>query len=141
MSVEGESRRAENFIGDTTFGITKEYIQAHFIEMQKELAEINTELAQEDIPEQMRKFAEGRKLTIKIVLGVSPDEIFRSLQEVYNLVHALEESGLAKTDILKKIEKEKPNLFQDIVKFYGILRSQPWGYRLGQELLAFRVRR
>ena len=139
MPIEGEPKPpTENFIGDMPFGITLESIHAHFSEIQAELAQINSELAKEDTPKQMREFAEKIKLRTERVLEVSPDEIFHSLQEVYNLVHESEQSGLAKADILRKLKTEKPQLAKAVGKFYGILRSQTWGYRLGQELFAFR---
>lgn len=140
MSREGEPKPAENFIGDMIFGVTLEYIQDHLREIQEELAQINVELTKEDTPEQLRKSSENRKAKIERVLELSPDEIFRSLQEVYNFIRELEEGGLTKTDILRKIKNERPALFQDTRKFYDIIRSQTWGYRLGQELFTFRFR-
>lgn len=142
MSMEGELKPpAENFISDLPFGITLESIQNHFREIEQELAEVNEALAQKDTPEGLRKFAEDRKASIGRVLEVSPGEIFRLLQEVYNFVSESEQAGLTKTDILLKLKDEKPDLAQAIGKFYGVLRSQVWGYRLGQELFAFRAKR
>jgi hypothetical protein len=139
MSIESEPKPpVENFIGDLSFGITPEFIQSHFRELEEELAKINEELVKEDTPEQLRRFAEGRKAKTERVLKVSTDEIFRLLQEIYDLVHESEQSGLAKADILRKLKTENPQLAEAVGTFYGILRSQVWGYRLGQALLAFR---
>jgi len=140
MSIEGEPRPAENFIGDMEFGITPESIQTQIDEVKEELAQIDEDLSDEDTPEKLRKYSEGRKASLERVLESSPDEIFRSLQEVYDLVHELEQNGLTKTDILQKINDEKPDLVQAIISFYGILRSQTWGYRLGQSLFASRIK-
>lgn len=139
MSIESGPKPVENFIGDAHFGITTEFIQAHFDEVKQELAQINDDLAKKDTPEQLRKFGEKRKIKNEQVLATSPDEIYRLLQEVYNFVHESEKSGLAKTEILRKLKTENPQLAKAVGTFYGILRSQVWGYRLGQELFAFRA--
>lgn len=113
-----------------------ESIQAHFRELRQELAQVNEEPTKKDSPKQLKKF-NNRKIKNEEVLKTSPDEIFRLLHEVYDFVHALEQSGLAQTDILQKIKSEQPELNRAIGKFYGILRSQIWGYCLGQSLFSF----
>ena len=140
MFREGEPKPTENFIGDMTFGITLESVQSYFSEIQEELEEINEQLTKEDTLEKLREFSEKRKVKIKNLLEVSPAEVFSSVQEIYNFVHELEEKGLTNKDILQKIKDEKPNLFQDISRFYGVLRSQSWGYLLGQGLYVFRLK-
>jgi len=137
MTIEGEQKPAKKFIGDMPFGITTEFIQAHLHEIEKEIAQINEYLTKKDTPEQLRKSAEDRKINNEQVLEKSPDEIFHLLKEVYDFVKVLEQSGLAQTDILQKIKSERPELNQAIGRFYGILRSQVWGYQLGQSLFAF----
>lgn len=139
-TIEGESKRIENFIGDMPFGITIEAIQTSANEMEGELAEINAGLAEEGVPENLRKSYERRKAEIEGFLSVSSDEIFHSLQEVYDFVHQMEADGIEKGNILSKMT-EKPELVQAVLKFYGILRSQTWGYSLGQTLLAFKAER
>ena len=140
MSIEGESRPAENFIGDMAFGITPESIQTHINEIQEELAQIDEALSDENTPEKLREHSERRKASLERVLESSPDEIFRSLQEVYDLVHESEQNGLTQTDILQKINNEKPDLARAVISFYSILRSQTWGYNLGQSLFDSRMK-
>ena len=137
MPGEKEPKPIENFIGDMTFGITLESIQNYFNEIQEELEEINKYSTKEDLPERLREFGEDRKAKIEAILKVSPEKILHSLEEIYNHVHQLEKEGLKKDEILKNIKDKKPNLVQTVNKFYGILRSQVWGYRLGQDLIAF----
>jgi DNA repair ATPase RecN len=137
MPGEKEPKPIENFIGDMTFGITLESIQNYFNEIQEELEEINKYSTKEDLPERLREFGEDRKAKIEAILKVSPEKILHSLEEIYNHVHQLEKEGLKKDEILKNIKDKKPNLVQTVNKFYGLLRSQVWGYRLGQDLIAF----
>ncbi|KKQ85525.1 MAG: hypothetical protein UT09_C0045G0004 [Parcubacteria group bacterium GW2011_GWF2_38_8] len=75
-----------------------------------------------------------RKAAGEKFLEVPPNEIFRLLQEIYDFVHQKEAQGLMPDDILQDMKNNKPELAESIAKFYGILRTQTWGYRLGQYL-------
>lgn len=126
------------FIGDFEFGITVEAISAHEAEIEGELARLNADFASGKVPEDLREFAEGRKKEIEKFLAVSSDEILRACREIYDFVQQAEREGLKRRDILRKMMRVKPELRAVIGRFYKILRTQIWGYRLFQDLCGFR---
>ena len=137
MALEGDPNN-QNLIGDMPFGITTESISDHLRALQEDLARINEGLAQNNLPQMMREFCEKLKLRNEEILKVPPDEVLRLLREVYDFVHALEQSGVARSDIPQRIYGERPELRQAIRKFNIVLEvGAVWGYRLSQEVLAF----
>lgn len=126
------------FIGDSEFGIAREAISAQVIEATRELAKINAAFASGNISEDLKKFAVGRKSDIEKFLLESGEEILRACQEIYDFVAQAEQEGLKRQNILQKMSSEKPELKDYVVKFYAILRTQVWGYRLFQDLCGFR---
>src|SRR3989338_2340728 len=138
MPIEGEPKPAENLIGDMQFGITSQAIEEQAEKMREELDKINVELGKEGGNEGLRKFCEDRKAKIEAYLATPTDEIFHLLEVVYNFVLAHEQQGLARDDILRGMKREKPELVQAVSKYYDVLRSQTWGYRVFQYLFALR---
>jgi len=80
-----------------------------------------------------------RKAAGEKFLEVPPNEIFRLLQEIYDFVHQKEVQGLVPNDILLDMKNNNPELAESVTKFYEILRTQTWGYRLGQFLSAMNM--
>lgn len=126
------------FVGDLEFGITIEAISAHVAEIKEELAQINAAFDSGNMSEDLRKFAGGRKKEIESFLVAPSEEILRACREIYDFVQQAEKEGLKRQDILRKMMSVKPELRTVIVRFYGILRTQVWGYRLFQDLCGFR---
>lgn len=126
------------FVGDLEFGITIEAISAHAAEIKEELAQINAAFDSGNMSEDLRKFALGRKNDIENFLVASDEEILRACREIYDFVQQAEKEGLKKQDILRKMMSVKPELRAVIGRFYDILRTQIWGYRLFQDLCTFR---
>ena len=137
MNIENEPKYNENFIGNMQVGITLELIKEHLQKGKEELQGINKKLSEKNCPDILRKAYKEIKSKTEGILSVSPDEIFNSIQEIYNFVRELEKNKLKKDDILQKIKNEKPDLFKNIIRFYGILRDQEWGYKIGQGLFGF----
>lgn len=141
MRIGGEPNPTETLmIGNMLFGITLQLIQDHCNRIREELADIDKSLAGKEIPEKLRIAYGHIKPETEAVLAVSPEQILQSLQEVYDFVLELEKRKLGRKAILEKIKTERPDLGQAILKFYGILRNQTWGYLLGQEVNTFYAR-
>ncbi|MBI5621629.1 hypothetical protein HY933_02060 [Candidatus Falkowbacteria bacterium] len=138
MSMEGEPKPAENLIGDMPFGITVQTIEEQAAAMREELDKINAKLAEKGVNEGLREFCENRREKINIYLATPADEIFRLLQEVYDFVLAQEQKGTVRDDILRTMKREKSELVQAVSKYYGVLRTQVWGYRVFQYLVGIR---
>lgn len=139
MSID-EPKSAENLIGDMSFGITTNAIEKQASEMREELGQINLELAKENVDQRLREFCQNRKTKIEAYLTASTDEIFCSLRAVYDFVVAHEQQGILRDDILQAIVREKPELVESVSKYYDILRTQTWGYRVFQYLYAIKLR-
>lgn len=143
--IEGEQKpaeerpeQAENIIGDMPFGITAQAIEEQAATMKDELGQINAKLAEKDVGEVLREFCEKRKVKIATYLAAPTDEILRSLQEVYDFVHAREQQKISRDDILRTMKREKPELIKAISKYYDVLGTKTWGYRVFNYLCGLR---
>lgn len=157
---EYQSKPTEKFIGNASFGFTEESVEKFFSEIREELEQIkkskdelspfslrapeesrnedredNLEQSAEEIPlPSLGELIADREKKIDYILKQSPENILTNLQEIYNFVRDLEEEGLAREQILRKIKK-RPKLLNNLNVFYELLRKQNWGYNLKQELI------
>jgi len=160
MSREYQLKSAEKFIGKADFGFTRDSVEKFFSEIRKELErikELNGEFTPFSlgVPDEDRKedtgnnleqpfkempsfslggFITDREKEINDILNQSPENILVKLKEIYDFICKLEEEGMAREQILQKIKNERPELLENLNKFYGLARKQKWGYELGQGL-------
>ena len=71
---------------------------------------------------------------IKEILEQFSEKILAALREIYDFVCDLEEEGMTREEILQKMKSEKPELIDNLNKFYGLAREEGWLYKIKQQL-------
>lgn len=60
------------------------------------------------------------------------ETILKIALNIFEMGKALEDSGTTDLELAAKVEQEMP----EVITIYDILRKNPWGYRLGQTVMA-----
>lgn len=127
-------KEGDPIFGDSGFELGVEDVA----EIREQVAE-NVRVTEEmltDEDERVRVAAERGQESVRReadFFGQRADEaILEIVRSIFERGRALEATGVPALDVATTVEQEIP----DTLTVYGILRKNPWGYRLGQLVMA-----
>ena len=131
--MEEISKSPVPIIGSYEFEFTIKDVKKASEEIEKGFKDWQNALTDKD--ERIREFAQKTIQKNQIrnqTLSAPPEEILKQLQTFYNRTIELGNSGMDENAIALQIADE----FPDFINFYTLLRMKPWGYKLGQTIMA-----
>jgi hypothetical protein len=134
--VEGIERKIP-IIKTDEFGLDVQIVKGYIKEAQENLKQTRLSL-KADHPK-IREWAQNSlsdtERVVEIFTSTTPEDILNKVMRMYDRTQELGLSGIGSDEVARRIEEE----FPDFGDYYGLLRKNPWGYRLGQAVFAVRA--